>query len=74
MLTRTQLADIYDALNAAHDRISDEADVIDGPYGEPAPNLAMSICAALDEAMVIVEREFEAALFVEPFPSCAVGS
>jgi hypothetical protein len=73
MLTRTQLADILEAMEAARERLEDLVDVLDGPYGEQIPNRAMAVCHQLDEAMNHVERAFDA-MPVEPFPSCAVGS
>jgi hypothetical protein len=60
MLTRTQLADILEALEAARERLEGEVDVIDGDYGEPAPNRAMVICGKIDEAITHCEREFDA--------------
>ena len=60
MLTRTQLADILEALEAARERLEGEVDVVDGDYGEPSPNRAMVICSQLDEAILHCEREFDA--------------
>lgn len=75
MLTRTQLADILEALEAARDHLDGEIDVVDGDYGQPEPNRAMVICQQLDEAMNHVEREFDAmSAAVIPFPSVAPGS
>ncbi len=70
MLTRTQLADILEALEAAREHLDGEIDIVDGDYGEPRPNRAMSICNRIDEAMVHVEREFDVAP-IEPFPASA---
>lgn len=73
MLSRTQLADILQAMEAARERLDGEIDILDGPYGEQIPNRAMTICQQLDEAIIHCERELDA-MPVEPFPSCAMGS
>lgn len=73
MLTRSQIADVLDALSAARDRLDGEIDVLDGADGLPVPNRAMRICRQLDEATTLMLREFDATP-VEPFPSCAIGA
>jgi hypothetical protein len=74
MLTRTQLADILDALSGARDLLDGQIDVVDGDYGEPAPNRAMTVCAHIDEAMAHLIREFDATP-AQPFPAtAAIGS
>lgn len=76
MLTRTQIADILDALSGARELLDGQIDVVDGDYGAPAPNRAMTVCSQIDEAMAHLIREFDATApaSVIPFPSVAPGS
>jgi hypothetical protein len=60
MLTRTQLADIMDALSEARERFDAEADVEDGDYGLPRPNKAMRTVMKIDLAITLCLNEFDA--------------
>jgi len=55
-LTRKQIADVLWALSEAREHLDGEIDVVDGDYGVPAPNRAMTICQDLDEAHALMER------------------
>lgn len=45
------IARLVEAANEAREHIDGEIDVVDGSYGEPAPNRAMSIASLIDEAI-----------------------
>jgi len=64
-LTRSQIADVLDALSAARDFLDGQIDVVDGDYGVPAPNRAMTICGQLDESLELMVRAFDAQQKVE---------
>ena len=73
MLTRTQLADILDALSSARDLLEGQVDVVDGDSAEQQPNKAMRAVQQIDEAMRHTLREFDALALasVIPFPGTA---
>lgn len=50
-LTRAVYGDVADALIDAREFIDGYVDVVDGDYGEPAPNRAMQIASLLDSAI-----------------------
>lgn len=59
-MTDTQLiAHLVSALVDAHDAIDGYVDVVDGSYGEPAPNWAMRLQTDLDEAIKVGERRLK---------------
>lgn len=55
-MTRTEVVTIHEALTRAREHIDGQIDVLDGDYGEPRPNAAMSLAQMLDEALSIVGR------------------
>ena len=59
-LTRSQIADVLDALSAARDLLDGQIDVVDGDYGVPAPNRAMTVCQQLDGSIELMVRAFDA--------------
>lgn len=58
-LSRKTIADLLEALNASREYLDGEIDVVDGDYGEPRPNRAMTICNQLDEAITVLDREYD---------------
>lgn len=47
----TPLENLIDAAEEALEFLEDQADVVDGDYGEPIPNRAMILAAALKSAI-----------------------
>ena len=50
-LLRTMFIDMHSALYSTLDAIDGMVDVVDGSYGEPAPNWAMSLTTEIEEAL-----------------------
>jgi hypothetical protein len=59
-MTRSQLADVYEALNDAIEFVGPYEDVVDGDYGAPEPNTAMRLLQKLNRALFYVDRTLEA--------------
>lgn len=47
---------LIEALEEARNYIDGHIDVVDGSYGEPAPNRAMSLASTIDEALMPFEK------------------
>jgi hypothetical protein len=54
-LQRAGIADLISALEQAREHIDGEIDVVDGDYGVPAPNKAMSLAQEIDAALAKVK-------------------
>lgn len=55
-VTDSAIADAIDALSEAADFLDNYVDVVDGDYGEPAPNRAMRVLTSVDAAIEALER------------------
>lgn len=59
-LTERQMVDVITALNGADDFIEPYEDVIDGSYGEPAPNKAMQLRQVIGEVQTMLDQVMNA--------------
>jgi hypothetical protein len=65
MLTEKQMVDVVEAVNAAYDFLDGYVDVVDGSYGEPAPNKAMSLQQCLGEVQNTLDKAMNAPSEIE---------
>lgn len=49
-----KLGEVLDALVEASEFLDNQADVIDGDYGEPRPNRAMRVNTSVESAIIVV--------------------
>lgn len=50
-LKQIRIAELEDVLEACADYLEDYSDVVDGDYGEPAPNRAMNLLSRVKAAL-----------------------
>ena len=60
MTTKNLQGDLLDTLNSVSEFLDNYVDVVDGDYGEPRPNAAMSLKSEVDEAFERLERDIKA--------------
>ena len=72
-MTRSDLNRIIDALAGAIDFTDNYVDVLDGDYGEPRPNKAMSLFSGLQDALEIAERTLATLPLPAPPPIATIG-
>lgn len=61
-MTKSQLGEIMDTLAECSDFLDNYVDVVDGDYGEPRPNRAMSLHSRVESAIETVERLWKCAV------------